>query len=670
MENRFGVKDFILLLLIVALIVSVWLAMKQYDRQYDQILAIRRQLDDTTQSVRQIQRRLDSGIALSGGTTRPAVATDAGPFARIAAARAKPDFAEGDWLVEGLSGRLATITPLVSGDASASAVQRNVLQSLIDRDPVTLEWSGLLAESWTVEDNVKAWQAYVDQRKQVPLTEEEILQEADLPPADKAEERREYIEKRLAEGRRDEQIGAEPETPPAIVITFTMRDGITFSDGEPLTADDVVWTYDWLMNEAVNAPRHRAYYKTIRSVTKKGDNQVVFEFREPYFESLAVAGSLEVLPRHFYSKFDPETFNKTPGLLMGSGPYKLADPQGWRPGQPLELVRNDRYWGIAPAFDKIVYREFTNDVARQTEFRNGNIDTFGAFPEQYEEMRRDPELASRTQHFAYTNPIGGYRYIAWNQIRNGKPSAFADKRVRQAMTLLIDRQRLVDEVMRGLATISTGPFNPLSKQSNPDIKPWGYDPERAAQLLAEAGFTDPNKEGILRGPDGRPFEFRLTYPSGNANYERMALSLKDMLARGKIKLNPDPQEWSVFTQRLENKDFDAITLAWTAGIETDIYQMFHSSQTVAGGDNFMNYRSPALDAIIEKARRTVDEDERIPMWRKAHEILHEEQPYTFLFFPKSLVFIHGRIANVQLLPRGLNPREEWYVPLERQKYSR
>src|SRR5690606_22700040 len=125
--------------------------------------------------------------------------------------------------------------------------------------------------------------------------------------------------------------------------------------------------------------------------------------------------------------------------------------------------------------------EITNDVARLTEFRNGDIDTFGAFPEQYQAMVNDKSLVERTQHYEYSSIVGGYRYIAWNQQRQGKPTVFADKRVRQAMTLLTDRQRMIQEVMLGYAELSTGPFKPLSGQVSPKVEPWPYDVERARQ---------------------------------------------------------------------------------------------------------------------------------------------------------------------------------------------
>jgi peptide/nickel transport system substrate-binding protein len=236
--------------------------------------------------------------------------------------------------------------------------------------------------------------------------------------------------------------------------------------------------------------------------------------------------------------------------------------------------------------------------------------------------------------------------------------------------MLVNRERMLQEIMLGYAVPTTGPFNPLSKQFNEAAEPWPYDVQRAQSLLAEAGFGNRTRDGVLLGPDGQPFTFRLTYPSGSANYERQVLFIRDALARAGIVVQPDPLEWAVFTQRLENKDFDAITLGWTSGLESDIYQMFDSSQMMAGGDNFMSYRNEELDRIIRAARREVDEDKRMPLWREAHRILNEDQPYMFLWFGKSLVFVDERIQNVRETKMGLTPRMEWYVPRERQRWTR
>ncbi len=632
MEHRFGVKDFFLFLLVGVLIVLVALAMVQYDRQWGDVQEIKTSLKDQAGDLNRLRGELNKvrnsitnqiaelgerTVAVGpttramGSQTRPALARTLDPndpFVRMKAARAKEDFAEGDWLVEGVS-KVAKLTPLISRDATASNIQEYVLEKLALRDPDTLEYRGRLAKGWQISDN----------------------------------------------GMR---------------ITFQIREDVTFSDGEPLTADDVVFTFNFIMNEKIATPRFRAYFKMIDRVEKKDAHEVTFIFKEPYFEAFALAGEMPIMPRHYYSKIDPETFNASTGLLVGSGPYVLsAGGQQWKPGMLIELARNSRYWGTPPAFERIQFVEYTNEVARITAFRNGKIDTFGALPEQYVEMIKDQALSRRTQRFEFLSPRGGYRYIAWNQRKNGQPTFFADKRVRQAMTMLIDRQRLIQENYLGYAIEATGPFNPNGKQCNPNVRPWPADVGRAKALLAEAGFK-PGSDEVLLDRDGKRFDFAITYPSGTASFDNQALFIKDSLARAGIVCRPDPLEWSMFTERLRNKNFEAITLMWTADIEIDIYQAFHSDQMVAGGDNFISYKNPELDALINKARRTVKEDERMPLWHRCHEILHEDQPYTFLFFPRALAFIDKRIHNVFLTKRlGLNGRSEWYVPLEEQKWK-
>ena len=236
-----------------------------------------------------------------------------------------------------------------------------------------------------------------------------------------------------------------------------------------------------------------------------------------------------------------------------------------------------------------------------------------------------------------SRPRSAYYYIAWNEQKNGKPTRFADKRVRQAMTLLTDRQRICDDIMLGYAVPANGPFNRLGKQCNPDVKAWPYDVAQAKALLKDAGYTD-DGSGVLKGPDGQPFSFRLTYRTGSPTLDQVVLFLKDSYARAGVTLVPDRLDWSVFRERMQNHDFDAINLGWSVGIEDDIYQMFDSSQIADGGDDYMSYTNPALDRLIEQARETVDQAKRIPLWRQCHSILHEDQPYTFLFTRKTTSF--------------------------------
>lgn len=621
MEKRFTFKDFFLFAFLSLLFITLLLAMYMVDRQWREMAAMQSVMKEQAEDIRSLRglvngldQRLRSGQVISkaagaqGDEVLPA-------FQRAFAATRMPGFARGDWLVNSFGTGLKTITPLISSDAYAAEVQSYVQESLLTRDPESLEWLGMVARDWQVSED-------------------------------------------------------------GLTFTFQLRDDVKFSDGEPLTADDVVFTFEFIQNPAIAAPRERAIYDKIDSVTATGPYKVVFKFKEPYFNSLALAGGMAIMPRHFYEPYlkDPETFNQSKGLLLGSGPYRLLDPKGWTPDQGLvELQRNPRYWGLQPSFDRLLWKVIQNDAARLTTFRNGEIDAYGARPREYQTLLDDDTLMERTQRFEYMSPTAGYSYIGWNQGRNGKPTRFADKRVRQAMTYLTDRQRVIDEIMLGYAEVAVSPFNPRSKQHDPDLDARQFNLDKAKQLLKEAGFADRDDDGVLEGPDGKPFEFELVFFQDNEDTRRMVLFIKDLYARAGISLIPKPTEWSVMLDLINKRDFDAITLGWTSGVETDIYQIFHSKQIEAGGDNFVGYQNERLDQLIEQARGTVNEEKRMPLWREAEQILYEDQPYTFLMRRESLVFIDDRIRNLEITKLGLNMGMvpvEIFVPGELQKYSR
>ncbi len=629
MERRFTVKDFLIFIFLSLLAVMILLTMYMVDRQWGKMAQMERVMQEQADSmrelrslVRSVDQRVQSGrlnIAASGSMgadNMPEVKDDfPAAFRRAKLAVDQPDYHEGDWHVQAFGVSLKTITPLVSSDVYASNVQSYVQESLLTRDPDTLEWVGLIADTWEVsEDGLK--------------------------------------------------------------ITFKLRDDVVFSDGQPLTSDDVVFTFDFIMNQTISAPRERAYFEKMKSVIALDKYSVVFEFNEPYFNALSLSGGMAIMPRHFYEPYleAPETFNESKGLLLGSGPYRLRDPKGWTPDQGMvELERNPRYWGpVLPAFDRLLWKVIENDSARLTTFRNGEIDIYGARPIEYKKLLKDEHLTTRAKNFEYMSPTAGYSYIGWNQGSADKPSRFADKRVRQAMTYLTDRERVIEEIMLGYGEVAISPFSPRSHQHNKSLTPRSYDPDKAKALLKEAGYEDRNGDSVLEDADGQPFEFELVYFQGNEDTKRIVLFLKDLYAGAGILLQPKPTEWSVMIDLLDKRNFDAITLGWSSGVETDIYQMFHSSRTEDGGDNFVGNKNPELDKLIDEARATVDEAKRMPLWQQAEAIMHDDQPYTFLMRRKTLAFIDRRIHNIAQTKLGLNASfvpVEWYVPLALQKYS-
>lgn len=624
MEQRFTFKDFFLFAILAVLAVLILLSMYQVDRQWEKMSEMQRTMAEQAKEMRSlrglaqsIERRISSGAVATNTEGARGSAEESIPpaFQRAYAATKLPGYAPGDWLVQAFGTGLKTITPLVSTDAYAADIQNYVLESLLTRNPESLKWEGMLAKSWQV-------------------------------------------------------------SPDGLTFTFQLRKGVKFSDGTDMTAEDVVFTFDFIMNPAIAAPRERAYYDKIKSVTAVDKYEVRFEFKEPYYDSLALAGSMTILPKHFYGRYlaHPEKFNQSKGLLLGTGPYRLKDAEGWTPDQGLvELERNPFYWGpVLPSFKRLLWKVIENDSARLTTYRNGDIDIYGARPREYKQLLADPDIESRSQHFEYMSPTAGYSYIAWNETRNGKPTRFADPRVRRAMTYLTDRQRIIDTIFLGYAEPAVSPFNPSSPQHDLSLKPRPFDLQKARELLREAGYEDRNGDGVLEDKDGKPFKFDLVYFQDSEDTKRMVLFLKDLYARAGIVLRPKPTEWSVMLDLINRREFDAITLGWTSGIETDIYQIFHSSQAAKGGDDFIDYKNPKLDALIEKARSTVDEAKRMPIWQACERVLYEDQPYTFLMRRKSLVFVDRRMHNIQITRMGLNlgiVPVEWYVPAKEQKYT-
>lgn len=615
MENRFGFKDLVLTVLLVLILGSIWLAMTQYDRQWEVMQRIDDRLAEQSEVLRQLNTTLSQGVRVNadGGHTPTQAAGDTvDPHYRWITAREQPGYAEGDWFVDAFAQSVGKLTPLISTDAYQSAIERYVLESLITRDPETLEWTPWIADSWEISDD-------------------------------------------------------------GLTIAYNLRQDVVFADGVPLTSEDVLFTLDMIRNPEINAPRMVPYYESVESLVAEGPRRVVFTLSEPYFQSLSITGGMAILAKHYYEKFTPEEFNASTGLLFGSGPYKLPmDPENWRPGSgQIELVRNDEYWGPRPTFERLRWQEITDEQAQLVSMRNGEIDRYGVRPEQYVRLKDDENLNASADLYEYSSASAGYRYVGWNQVgKDGEPTPFADVRVRRAMTMLLNRQEMCEQLMAGLATVATGPFNPLSPQYDPSVQALTYQPDEAKALLAEAGFADRDGDGVLEDEDGKPFRFKLIYPSGSTNYQQMAAYLKDAYARAGVTMELDPTEFNTMIDRIQGRNFEAITLGWGGVVESDPKQIFHSDMIEGGGDNYVGYRNEELDVLIDTARMTVDADERIALWRNVHRILQADQPYTFLFNTKSVIFIDDRFENVMVTKVGLNDRTEFYVPRSEQRWTK
>jgi peptide/nickel transport system substrate-binding protein len=446
-------------------------------------------------------------------------------------------------------------------------------------------------------------------------------------------------------------------SPDHLTFTFKLRHDVIFSDGAPLSAEDVKFVFDKLMDPATDAMSLRNYFLNVDRCEVVDPYTVRFVCKEPYFKTLISLGEdLRILPKHIFSEGD---FNKHPNNRkpIGSGPYLL---EAWDTNDKVVLTKNEKYWGTKPHLQHLQYKIISDGNAALQVLERGELDYMGLTPDQWFHQAAKPEFEAKFNKLAFYVPNHGY--IGWNLRR----PLFADKRVRQAMTLLLNRQLILDTIFRGLGVVVSNGFIYGSAEYNKDLAPWPFDPERAKQLLAEAGWKDANGDGVLE-KDGTPFNFEFLVPSGVPEYEQMATVYKEELAKAGIQMTIKLLEWATFVDTVHNLNFDAMTMMWQLDPEQDPYQIWHSSQ-IKGGSNYPGFVNAEVDKLIEDARKEFDPAKRVELYHRMNIIIHEEQPYTFLFCNKATVAIDKRFRNVKAYRLRLDAKE-WWVPTALQRYK-
>lgn len=537
-----------------------------------------------------------AGCGGSGGGAQAGNDGDEGTTKDRVTATSPGEPVSGDWLVSRLPAEMAHLNPLISADAYARAIYSLVYESLLDRDNETLELGPGLAESHEV-------------------------------------------------------------SPDHLVYTFKLRDGVKFSDGAPLTAEDVKFSFDKLMDPAVDAADQRNYFLNIERCEVIDPLTVRFTCKEPYFKTLISLGEdLRVMPKHIFETGDFNTHpnNRRP---IGTGPYIL---ERWDTNQQVELVRNENYWGEKPHLLRRVYKIITNDNAALQVLQRGELDMMGLMPEQWQREARRPEFEAKFDKMAFYTPF--HSYIGWNTRR----PQLSDKRVRQALTMLLNRELILDKIFGGMGVVVTNSFFIESIEYHKNLKAWPFDPNGAKAKLDEAGWKDTNGDGV-RDKDGVPLRFEFLIVAASPEAEQLATVYKEELKRAGIDMTIRPLEWATFIDSIHKRQFDACMLSWQLDPEQDPYQIWHSTQADEGS-NYPGFVNAEADKLIEDARLEFDHEKRAALYHRLSEIIHEEQPYTFLFCNKARMAVDKRFRNVQVYPLGFDAKE-WWVPQELQKYK-
>lgn len=435
-------------------------------------------------------------------------------------------------------------------------------------------------------------------------------------------------------------------------LTFHLRDGLVWSDGEPLTAEDVRWTWQAQIDPEV-LWTYRDKKSHIEDVEVVDPRTVRFHFTEAYPDQFGDAVEGVILPSHLWAERPFAEYRSDAGWfvdhLVSSGPFVL---ESWTPQQEISLVRNERFYRSGyPKLDRAVFRIVTDKTAQLNLLLGGEIDYV---------QQMTPDQTSRLESASdiEVDSFWGrqFNYLCWNTTHRW----FRDADVRRALTMAIDRQEIIDTLYRGYARRSIGPVLTSVWAFNERIEPWPFDPKVARLVFAKNGFTDSDGDGWL-DKGGERFSFELLTNSGNQILLDAGTLIQEQLRRVGIEANLRALEFQTYVDRLTSHEIDAALGGWNVDTSLDLAFAFHSA-SIEGGLNFGSYSNPEIDRLIEEANRSVDRESKRQRLDRIQEILHEEQPYTFLLEPKRINARHRRVRGS--LPNVISSYEnleEWWV---------
>ena len=424
--------------------------------------------------------------------------------------------------------------------------------------------------------------------------------------------------------------------------TVRLRRDATWSDRRPVTSEDVAWTWRAQTHPAV-AWRYRQSKERIEAVEALDPHTVRFTFRAAYLAQMTDLNEGAVLPRHAWGELPFERWREDPDWfarrLVTSGPFHVAD---WLPGERIVLAPSPTCRAgphprptRCPALDRVVFRVVPDAAARIAQLEAGALDYVAdVAPEDAARLSRRPDL--EIERFWHRR----YDYLAWNLARE----PFGDVEVRRALTLAIDRQALVDGLWRGFARIAVSPVPTSVWAAHPDLEPWPYDPGAARELLERRGWRDGDGDGV-RERDGQRLSFELAVNGDNLQRADAAILIQAQLARVGVEAHVRLLDFHALVERLDAHDFDAALGAWGIDTSLDLWYAFHS-QAITEGYNSGGYSNREVDRLIDAARRAHDQAALLRPLRRIQEILHRDQPYTFLVEPLGLDAHRRRVEGV------------------------
>ncbi|HET8654457.1 MAG TPA: peptide-binding protein [Longimicrobiaceae bacterium] len=444
-------------------------------------------------------------------------------------------------------------------------------------------------------------------------------------------------------------------------IVFHLRDDVRWHDGQPVTAEDVKFTFDLAKNPATASLLGSAYVNQVASATVVDPHTIRFSFTAPHAQALEDFWWAPI-PKHLLKDVAPEQlaqapYNQNP---VGSGPFRFVS---WTRNQQLVLAADTTFpqgLGGRPHLDRVVFRVVPEPTTMMTEVVNGGLDFAGytLLPDQAQQLERQRGVDVRHA------PSREFTYLGWN---NERPY-FQDARVRRALAMAIDRPEIIKGLLHGYGTPAVGMIPPWSPMYN-DIQPLPYDTARAKQLLARAGWTDSDGDGIL-DRNGQPLSFTLLVNSANQMHKDIATVIQQELRKLGVAVQLNTVEFQTMLKQHKARNYDAVLSNWTLdSFKVDPTPLFSCAEAKKPGSaNRAGFCDPVADSLITLGVRTTDPTVAKQVWGRFTERLQELQPITFLFWSDDLAALGPRLQGVEVDARGkLADVAQWWIPARMQR---
>lgn len=419
------------------------------------------------------------------------------------------------------------------------------------------------------------------------------------------------------------QLVTKVETPDDKTFVLSLRKDVKFHDGTPLTAEDVKFTYDFIRDKN-NGHRFVRNFDLVDRIEVVDPYKIKFITKEPYAPLLSYL-TLCVVPKHIAEK-DKDALDKKP---IGSGPYKFVE---WKPQEKLVLTANTSWWIKGqPKIKNVELRPIAEPTTRIAALETGGIDVADNIP---------PAQVKTLKERGYKiidTPSNGYNLIAFNESK--KP--FGDKRVREALTLALNRKEITEFVWYGLNALVNSPIISRSWAYEPKVKNYGYDVARAKKLLAEAGY-----------PDGFSFDF---YCEADENVKKYVEIAQQQWSQIGVKANIVTKEWGAFFTDITSGKFEVCAWQWVGQHDPDAatYRMFHTNNLAPNGYNWVYYKNAKLDDILVKARTTSNIKTRTELYKEAQRIVTEDFVYIYLGEYKKFLASSQKVKDFVYSPYSL-----------------